>query len=328
MSWLNNPPFGVDEAQQRGVDVYEVLVSNWGGMNGFIDPDERSIQWPPPGTPPIPVSLAGIAIGPRSTVDRCWVSYNLQKSKIVSNGEVTSVTNRIRRLSVDSPLIFTQAAKRGVMYNPAKDLVQEMPLKGMLQIFAYANSPTTTYNWTVGNIGQPQDNTIFPASFVAADGGSYPLDFDTLPFINLPLLHLYLYLKAPPSYVPVKRFPLQCERNGPLEQGIQPYSAESPHIVGTIPVYGRKSINIMMIGVPSNVGGATSFDFRIGAIRGINPSNPNYEQPVDQALGIAPNTPVVLSPCAGGNFNADLLNLYITPRGGTGTVIWNVTAYD
>lgn len=30
MTWLNVPPFAIEEAVARGQDVYEVLVSQWG----------------------------------------------------------------------------------------------------------------------------------------------------------------------------------------------------------------------------------------------------------------------------------------------------------
>jgi hypothetical protein len=90
MAQINPRTFA--DAQQLGDGVYEVILTNWGNRAfpaAGPDPDNGSIQYPPVknlpggGTPiegqllaiPIP-SLAGIAISPRSNVDRCILHFS------------------------------------------------------------------------------------------------------------------------------------------------------------------------------------------------------------------------------------------------------------
>jgi hypothetical protein len=92
-------------------------------------------------------------------------------------------------------------------------------------------------------------------------------------------------------------------------------------IVAQIPVYGRRSIHIMM---QQATGGGTC-DFRVGALRSIACEQ---EQPVDQILAVAPGVPVVITPCAGQDFEADYVNLYAKPTTGSPFIRWSITAYD
>lgn len=326
--WQNNPPFSIDEAQQIGADVYEVLVQGWGSFDKQ-DHSVKNFQWPVSG-PALPVSLAAIAIGPRSTVDRCWVSYNLNKTKTIVDSESgTHITDRLRRLSLDSPLVFSQPAKRGAMYAPPADLPLAMTQQGMLQIFAYANTPTKSYNWYEDTDQFPpatryQDTTIIPAIFTGSIGDDVDLssgDYDRL--WGQPLLHLYLYLKAPPTYVPPKRFPLQAY--GKYPDDLEPLPADVPTLVAMIPTFGRRAVQIMMTGG----GAATTFDYHIDALRAINPGvGTNQAAPFDSIAAVANGVPAVLGSCNTSNAYADYLNLYVTPHGGTGSIEWSVTAYD
>lgn len=306
--WQNNPPFNVDEAQQRGVDVYEVLVTDW----GRADLPTPVITWPPAGS--IPVSLAGIAIGPRSTVDRAFVSYNLQKQRLV--GIDPDTTDRIRRLSLDSPLIFTQAANPRSIYTTDANVIDQMTQKGMLQIFSYLKTPTDTFEFP-----DIQDTTILPGVYIDVNGNERDWLNPGLPILT-PTLHLYLYLKAPPSYVPPKRFPLQISG---FKDSNTPEGAEA--LIANIPTFGRKTIQLMIRG--DNAGGATTYDFRIGALRAIAPTDPFYEQPLDgTTTPVAAGVPTILSSCAGVNTVADYVNIYATPHGGVGVIDWTLTAYD
>jgi hypothetical protein len=97
MAQINPRTFA--DAKQLADGVYELILTNWGNRGQAQDPDNGSISYPPvknlPGTstaflpkgaipivpsngdfllPPIP-SLSGIAIAPRSDVDKCILNF-------------------------------------------------------------------------------------------------------------------------------------------------------------------------------------------------------------------------------------------------------------
>lgn len=323
MSWENNPTFLIDEAQQRGIDVYEVLVDDWsintgGGIN--------NVQWPPAGQPSLPVTLAGIAIGPRSTIDRCWVSYDLQKHKLSAD---TTVTDRLRRLSVDSPLIFSQAARPGQTLDLATlTPIETQARSGPLIVTAYAGIPGDPTNFGGSaypglTAFGPVDSTVMPDEYVDVNGVTRNFIPESQPTASPgalnPLLHLLLYLKAPTAFVPTKRFPLVLRGT----------SINQPHpdqefLVAQIPVYGRRQIKLMMRG---SSGGTWSA--RIGGLRALAAANPSYpaiyEEPVDgTTTPLASGEVVVLSACNGLNTGLDYLNIYAT----NASIAYQFTAYD
>jgi len=325
MTWENNPGFSVDEAQQRGVDVYEVLVDNWSRN----DIGEKNLQWPPAGAQGISLSLAGIAIGPRSTVDRCWVSYNLQKHQLATDAVTT---DRMRRLSVDSPLIFTQAALRG----DTPDLSVETPYqaqaeRGPLFVTAYVgefNNPANYAGYQYpggGGLYAPVDSTVMPASYIDVNGEERSFIVESSPVKQpgalFPLLHLLLYLKSPPAFVPTKRFPLILRG----DFGALSSQFTSDLLIAQIPIYGRKRIKVMLLGA---AGGGNTYNFRIGAIRALADYSPIYEEPVDSVTNVPGGTPVVLSSCAGQDLNADYLNIYGVANTGGTQVHYQFSAYD
>jgi hypothetical protein len=316
MPWFNDPPFSISEAENRGQEVYEVLVSHWGVSGGHPVTLPDNMQWPPQSEPSVPISLAGIAIGPQSTVDRAWVSYNLQKNRATPfpiNFPVP--VNRIRRLSVDSPLMFTQGS------NPAQNLGQvDNPLPalnvGALYVFpetAYGLQlipPPISFNYPV-----PNETTILPSNYIDALGATRTF-INEAGFTMNPLLHLYLYLRAPIIYAPVKRAPLQVKGTVVFTHTHQ------EQVVAQIPTFGRKSLHIMMMST-------TIANFRIGALRGVSQETGMQEQPVDSATAVAANTPTILSSCVQANHDADYTNLYASiDPGGTQQVSFQLTAYD
>jgi hypothetical protein len=316
MPWFNDPPFSISEAENRGQDVYEVLVSDWGVSGGHPVTHPENMQWPPPDQQSVPISLAGIAIGPQSTVDRAWVSYNLQKTRTTPfpiNFPVP--VNRMRRLSVDSPLMFTQgsqpSANLGEVDNPLPALNV-----GALYVFpetAYGLQlipPPITFGFPV-----PNETTVLPLGYIDVNGVAQDFGNEQGKVMN-PLLHLYLYLRAPIIYAPVKRAPLQVKGTVVMSH------VGTERVIAQIPTFGRRSIHIMMIST-------TVSSFRVGALRGVSQETGMQEQPVDSALNIAANTPVILSSCAQSDHYADYTNLYATvAAGGTEEVSFQLTAYD
>ncbi len=330
MPWDNSPAFDITEAIGRGQDVYEVLFNSWGFRAVADDAgDYRNLQWPPTGIDTaspnafiavsLPSSIAGIALGPQSTVDRCWVSYNLGKhlTPTLLGGD----TNRLHRLSVDTPLLFTQEAHPGQtddpggVHNPLATQVSQ----GALYVFPMADDPGAG-NLISFNYPNLQETTIVPTTYTpAVVGGGTRIFFDgnadgVHPL--LPKLHLYLYLKAPVFHGPLKRFPLQVQGTVGSQT---PITAGSEQVVAQIPTFGRKRIHIMMMA-------SQTASFRIGAFRAIGQVPDLQEQPVDFALNIPAATPVITSPCAE-LCDADYTNLYVT-MSAPGTCLFQVTAYD
>jgi hypothetical protein len=330
MPWSNNPDFSIEDAIARGDDVYEVIFDAW-GFRSFADPlgDYTNLQWPPtavdtlhplgPTEISLPSALAGIAIGPQSTVDRCWLTYNLGKRQTIATNHFL-LTDRLRRLSVDSPILFSQAANPDTRNDPGSpdNPIVTLAQRGSLYIYPMAQDfgAGTAMSFDFPSL---QDTTVLPQTFRAASGGAAQ-DFGGNVDGNgpiLPKLHLYLYLKAPIVYAPQKRFPLQVQGT---VGGLVPVEPGAERVIAQIPTFGRKSIHIMMIS-------SVLADFRVGAFRAIGQTTGLQEQPVDQALAVGPGVPAVLGSCIQNNHVADYTNLYATVTA-PGTVSFQLTAYD
>jgi len=325
MGIIFSPPFSIEDAIARGQDVYEVLFASWGVTDAPPSTLFANMQFPTAGQPGIPSSVSGIAIGPKSTVDRCWVSYNPGKRRTAN--DPANKENILRMLSVDSPLIFTQASPGpGVRNVPGaiNDPVNTLADKGAFYIFPMADHP-------MGGGGDPitfpyprrQDTTVLPPTYTDVNGVLRTFLFvfptATQPLAMNTFLHLYLYLKQPPiQFIPTKRAPLQLQGNFSYPPG----SIGQELIVAQIPTFGRKAIKVMM-----RAGKAA--DFRVGALRAIGQEVGMLEQPIDQALAVPALTPTVLSPCNECCHYADYTNLYMTPLTNDGTgVTFQFTAYD
>jgi hypothetical protein len=297
------------------------LFANWGVTDAPPSTVFTDMQFPQPGQPGIPVSVAGIAIGPRSTVDRVWVSYNPLKRR---NSQIPNQPNGLLRVcSVDSPLMFAQAAGApGVKNNPGGPSDPALTLSdlGQFYIFPMANSgfPGPEYSFSFPT---QQDTTVLPATYIDVNGvtrtfgNSMPGPESTyMP----PFLHLYLYLKVPSIPLPpLKRAPLQVQGSilvPPNEQGTE-------LIVAQVPTFGRKTIKLGMRGAAGS--------WRVGALRGISQNGSMFEQPVDVSMVVPAGTPVVLSPCNECCHYADYTNIYFTPSTNAGgAAAFQLTAYD
>lgn len=316
----NNPRLLVDEAQSREADVFELFFDTWGyaGQVPTIT-DFTNLQWPaPPPVLSVPVSLAGIAIGPRSTVDRAWISYNIGRSTVDATDVGPPLTNRLRQVSIDSPLMFTIQAASGSMNDPATETPPvSMARRGSLYVYPFANTP-------IPQVSDVQnETTVLPLLHTLTLGGTGQYSdvngvartFATINSVFMaPYLHLYLFLKTPTRFQPGPRAPF-------FAQQVVAVSSASEGIVAQIPVYGRKSVHVLM----EQVSGTGTCDFRVGALRSIACEQ---EWPVDQILAVPKGTPVVITPCAGQHFEADYVNLYAKPSVAAPFIRFSVTAYD
>jgi hypothetical protein len=290
MPQLDFPSYTIQEASQRGDDLFELYFKDW-GLGG-------EIQWPDFGDPGVSISLAGVAIGPKSTVDRAWISFNLNKNAPdITGGEPSSslFTNRVRPVSVDSPLIFGQPT------NPSKTSTFTDPTLTMVKygaLYVYAQD-------VVPGLSTPQPiysalvNSTVYNSYLDVNGVLRTISTSTCG----PLLHLYLYLKAPNIAIPTKRAPMTYGRKfAPPAGGEQ--------LLASIPTFGRNAVHVSLRA------DQLITSYRIGALRVSDSQNSSYdqfEQPVDSAANVNAGTPVVMTPCIStGGLKADYLNIYVT----------------
>lgn len=345
MAWINSQ-FGFADAAARGQDAWDLLVSEWGdtsvpssdqssavfpafaaGTGGVQPPGPpASTSQPPPALPGASLALpapAAIAIGPRSTVDRCWVLWDPQKVLPSAN-----LWDYSRRLSVGSPLIFTQPANRygvrstsGVITNGGGSVTV---FPSVPQGFSMPDNNNVDFSrWINDNEGV---GTNFAGAYIKADGTVAtfgPHAAGTIaglvnPIWIPPLLHLVFYLRAPVGAIPTQRFPLSVTVYAGATGAVYPNSPAAgslpggtESLVAMIPVYGRRTIVANMSA--GAIGGNTS-DMRLALINWGNPNGVGtfgQEVTVFTAAAVTAGASVrtVISPAFG-----DYLMVYCKPN--------------
>jgi hypothetical protein len=316
MPWQNSPPFSLAEAVQNGHDVYEVIVTQWGLIQPGAPAPAAFINtlWPPPENgivqPGVASSLAGIAIGARSTVDRCLVTYNLQGPKAMAVPQ----EDRVRRLSVESPLYFVQAANiAAARANVALSAADNQTTVQGLYAWSGQTFLAEPNTFAINNVdGIFVDEKI---QYVGLDGALHRL-FDSgisgeSQFEERPTLHLVLYLKQPLLQVPALRAPM-------VRKGSRVFTNGNPHVLAKLPVFGRKNINVKVV-----CGSIT--DFTITSLQALtNVSTDNFECLEASAVAVPADkvTEFKLD-----NIGADYLIISADPAGAS-TARWSMIAED
>jgi hypothetical protein len=264
--------FQLTDAIAQGQDIYEVQFPQWGVRTVAPAPSalNPNFQFPPPGQPGIPPTIAGIAIGPRSTVDRAWVSWNRQKAVSGPSGGVFvgQPTSRTRPISIQHPLMFAQPSGVGLVptaqpYTPPATDPNNSPSYAMAQglLYVWPKEPFNALDPTLpapgGNSGaataftDPQATTIPPGQYYdqagatrtfGALGGSVTLGGN----YYQPYLELYLYLRPPLFAPPTARFPLLI---GDVITLNSTGGAYEP--IEFIPIFGRKNISVTLACQPA-----------------------------------------------------------------------------
>jgi hypothetical protein len=319
--------FSIENALASSQETYDLDFADWGFRSDPLKPNEN-VRFPSPGKSAIPTTLAGLSIGPKSTVDRCWVSWDRQRNLTIPNDTDSGlVTSPLRRLSLGSPLTYSQATNVGTLVPGVDIAVNAAMQRGLLYVFAHAfgmGEPPTPFSYDLGYFG---DTTILPETYVDQFGvirqfkGSGGFDFEA------PFLHLVLNLRPPRFSPPTERFPLMRTNTTSV------LLANPKTRVAMIPIFGRKHVRVQVVSRTSGpVMGRTS-DFWLGLVRNLNESKtaaPNDFSPVFEinagtALGLAPDVPASFSldnPCA------DYLAIYNTTTIGNNHLMYTVVAYD
>lgn len=314
MPWQNAPAFPLDEAVANGQDVYEVIVTEWGLKEAGAPAPSAFINtlWPPPVgnvvQPGLGVTLAGIAIGPRSTVDRCLVTYNLQGPKAV----VVPQQDRVRRLSVDSPLYFVQAANAGARADVALNPRDNQTTKQALYVWSGQTVLAEPNAFNINNVdGIFVDKTV---QFVGIDGAPHQLFLPGFSansaFQEKPMLHLLLYTK-PFLQMPASRAPM-------VRQGSRTITIGGQVVLGKLPVFGRKHISVRLF---SDVAAT----FKVTSLRALTDNAPDNIEFLEVNTGVVP--PLTAVDYRLDHIGADYLVIYVDPAG-PGAARWSMIAED
>jgi hypothetical protein len=289
--------FTVEDALARSEDVYEVEFRNWGERSAAPAPNvpDRNFQFPAPGQPGLPSSLAAVAIGPRSTVSRCWLSWNRRKPLDVKPADVVdraAVISTTRELAVGAPLLFAQNGGKGIL-GPTQSVYEAMQL-GLIYAFPFglpATPPNTAASANQYLQGPLGTTTALPTQYVDQFGVLQPWPVAA----EAPFLHLMLYPKLPAFYPPPVRAPMLRSEGFPLGAG---------NVAKFLwPVYGRRSIRVSAISHAYSTGAARQADYFVGLLRNFNESQwvgadnraPVFEVTAASALAVAGDTPVNLA---------------------------------
>lgn len=290
MAWISSD-ITYQDAITRGLPVWEVLYENWGNA---IAGAGSNVAFPAIGSPSIP-TVYGVSIGPRSTVDRAFVSYDRQKV-------VSSAYPYLRPVSVGAPLLFSQPA---AATQPVSSNMAAAPFSA--SSVAVFNSPLTAASASDGSGFQFSTfrNSLGATSTFGVGGVGA--------ILVKPLLHLYFHLK--PDFVP----PTQ---RAPFVSTAQVIVGGARELIASIPVCGRKRVFVTAV----IAGSGCVFD--VGLVQQTGTGAPVAsvgEVLAGTATTTIANQPVriVINPA-----DADFVNLYTTAGGGGTNLYWSVRAED
>lgn len=301
-----NADYTPQDANGVGANVYELLLANWGSFGGNSDD-----MWPVSGAQGFPLDVAAIAIGPLSTVDRCYTTWN--PNKALPAAPIGGYWQRIRRLTLAAPLLFPQTAKQGSATNPATAAAAGA-------LFVFPELPNVPGTPDIVPTSFPVDSTVLPdnGTYLKADGTNGAFGNGVAPFNTIyqaPFLHLYFYLTKSGILTPQPaRRPLV------VRNSITPVPGGAEACVAQIPVYGR---NCIQIGIAAT--GAANNTLRVGAVRGVNSKVVPIETTEGLRTAIASGATQSFQISAGGAI--DYLTLYATP-GADAQVDYVVVATD
>lgn len=325
---LHSFPF--EDALARSNDVFELEFERWGvreAAPGAVTP-ETNLQWPPPGSRPVPSSVAAIAIGPRSTVDRCW--YTWDRLKVLNippadNVDPNAVVSLPRIITREAPLLFSQATQKepslGQQFQSWWDAMQF----GTSYVFPWGPKPG--FNDLTQGQGSVGHGGAFGTTTGYFTGQTFTTMFGTVvPFgpSEAPFLQLQFFLKLPAFSPPTKRAAMARESVWELGAGNASYFA-------ILPIYGRKNIGISLISHNYTGSPAQIVDYRVGLIRNVNENptgafSPIFEVKAFEQLAAPANVPINVqlnNPCA------DFVSIHIT-NGlvGPASGAWTMVAED
>jgi hypothetical protein len=286
--------YTVEDAIARSEVIYEVDFSEWGGYDPalpFAMP-QVGMQYPPPGQRGLPASLAGVSIGPRSEVDRCWLSWDRQKPLNRPNAEAVTAgfISPSRIVTADAPLWFPQRGRLGQIDSAAQSIEEALQM-GLLYAFPFASADSEDGSLDADT--RAGGTTVAPTTWLDQFGAVQTESSTTGITGNnaIPRLQLILHLRSLTSLVPTKRAPL-------VKTGAYLNPAGTKKILAIAPIFGRKHVSVQAVSSVFGGPGATApTNFYVGLIRGTHrtqslATGPVFEVNAGTALAAAVNVPV------------------------------------
>lgn len=256
----------IDDSIARGLPIHELVINNWGFQNDDIDPvypnyDLRGLP-----------AVAGMAIGPRSHVDRVWVVPDLLVTATVPSAFGPVAPYAFPRLcSVGNPIYFPIQGKRDVGAPP---LITSLRL--------LAHRPFPPYALTTPGLGYDSDTTLMPAEYIKASASAaipFPLytTIDAGGSLGTPMLQLYLFLVPPTLSIPNKRGPYVA-----ADAVAVPDAGTDETYITAIPAFGRNSGYLQFYCT-----GSLNASFRVGGILNGDDGNPSEVIPREETIATA-----------------------------------------
>jgi len=334
MAQINPRTFA--DARQLGDGIYELILTNWGNRGQRRDANNGSIQYPPvkniAGTatpfmlegaipivadfllPPIP-SLSGIAIAPRSTVDRCILNFpSLQQVPADETPFPAEGADTAWNVVTDKIITIPEGfVNYGGILATEQILSTHSPLVGQLTGPIIVRAHTSTMFSDSYSALDPAGTDTFGTALNEFPGSLGPGSFYT------PQLRLLLYLTSKGVLPPARRAPSTWRGSllalYPLAGGIAP---------DVFPIMGRRHVTITLV---NPTGGAATVNAR-GTFNELTnfPSTFGLStleaQLGSAALAAGPSSAVIDIENPGCAF------LTLTASGGIFGVRYSVTAFD
>lgn len=208
------------EAQGRGLSVYDLYLSNWGNASDFLAGTDNESLLFPNRTGGLAArfefpSIAAIAIGPWSKVDSCGISFTTNPQNPFQAGGQGSGTVGVGRpfvQRIDGPVTFQPSSPLRFGVDP------NVPAPVQLDTFRQ-------YDALINPVGGGA-----AIAFGHAMNAAAPIFIDTL-------LHLQLFFERP-SPILAKRPPFQATRV------VAPAGVSAEAIQLVVPTMGRQGVNV------------------------------------------------------------------------------------
>lgn len=319
MAQINPRSFA--DAQARADGIYELILTNWGNRGARQDPNNGSIQYPPVKSlvsadpeingsipivglfqaPEIP-SLFGIAISPKSDIDRCILHLPSlpQTPSAFPNADLQSLNDILPDPIIPPPFpqwlggghgeFLLPIEKKFVNYGGILESEQILsvgaPLVGQLLgpiiVRAYPGHYYSDDYLPLGTTTEAPYGTAVNASFVGgtadSNGGTW----------TNPELRLLLYFNSKGVLPPQKRAPFHREYR--ITQTTSPFFVAAP-------MMGRKHVRVSVRGQGAPVFNVqlTGTFVDIGGIPPLIPNIDNFEVEMVAPVTIPSNQSAVLS---------------------------------
>ena len=201
-------------AYLRGDDWYELRLTDWGRCDATADLRSRIYPLPPPSTDIALPPVVGVAISPWSDVDRCQLTYDIEKkmfSKMPLIDPFSPLEQNVIVVSKERPW-------HAPLGTASPDDIAQGQLRVLAGNFAY-------FDYYVPN-GAPA-----PSPFGAAIATSPPTFW-------APELRLILFFKEPMDVAP-RRAPIMHSSNGVFGP-----TNGTEALLQVIPIMGRHTVNL------------------------------------------------------------------------------------